>query len=96
MTDDQILEAAEKIQSKRKKKERYEKLHEKVLDFLNTIDPENAVNTLVLRECNDLRIQTICKRTNHMSHVIFDFDADLGKELLSCLEYILTEKEDML
>ena len=92
MTDDQILEAAKAINSKRKKKAYYEKLHEKVRDFLNTTDPRYTGNTLVLRECNDLRIQTICKRTNHMSHVIFDFDADLAKELLDYLECILSKK----
>jgi hypothetical protein len=96
MTDDQILKAAKEIQSKRKKEDYYKKLHEEVLDFLDTIDPDNEEYAIVLREHSDLRIQTICKRTNHMTHVAFNLNADLAKELLGSLEYILAEKEDML
>tara|TARA_R110002110_G_scaffold153568_3_gene347058 strand:- start:859 stop:1155 length:297 start_codon:yes stop_codon:yes gene_type:complete len=93
MTDDQILEAAKAINTKRKLSEYHKELYGKVVRVLKDTDPDAAHKPLRIREQSSLTIQTIQVANDHCSSVEFRLNADLSKELLNSLEYLLSNKD---
>ena len=96
MTDEQILEAAKLINTKRKLSEYHKGLYRKVVGLVNDTDPDVSLKLLRIREHSSFTIQTIKETTGYMSSVELSLNSDLAKELLNSLECILSKKEQLL
>tara|TARA_R110000851_G_scaffold135883_1_gene271492 strand:+ start:145 stop:426 length:282 start_codon:yes stop_codon:yes gene_type:complete len=93
MNDDQILEAAKAINTKRKLSEYHKELYGKVVRVIKDTDPDLSLKPLRIREQSSLTIKTFQVTDGYYASVELRLDSDLAKYMLESLENILSKKD---